>query len=66
MPAWAIIEQQQKILMVKRSARTSRPGQWCFPGGGIKSTESPEQACIRECREEVGLDVEVVKSMPNQ
>jgi 8-oxo-dGTP diphosphatase len=66
MPAWAIIEEQQKILMVKRSKHTSRPEQWCIPGGGIKSTESPQQACIRECKEEVGLDIEVVKLMDNQ
>lgn len=28
---------------------------WQFPQGGIKTTESPEQAMFRELREEVGL-----------
>lgn len=57
MAAWAIINNQGKILLIRRSHKTSRPGQWCFPGGGVKTNETPAQACIREVAEETGLVV---------
>jgi 8-oxo-dGTP pyrophosphatase MutT (NUDIX family) len=52
---WAVIEQDQKILFVQRSSSTSRPLQWCFPGGGVHKNEATEAACVREVAEEVGL-----------
>jgi len=34
-------------------------GEWGFPGGAVELGETPEQAAIREVKEETGLDVEV-------
>lgn len=49
-----------QILFLQRSAKTSRPLQWCLPGGKIKGGESPTVALTREVKEETGLDVLVV------
>lgn len=47
-----------KVLMVKRAMEPAR-GSWCFPGGFMEIGETPQQAAIRECKEESGFDVEI-------
>lgn len=40
--------------------RTKPSFQWSFPGGAIEAGESAEQAAIREVREEVDIEIEIV------
>lgn len=49
--ALALVEQGNKILLVRHSYA---PG-WRLPGGGVKRGEPPEEAVLRELREEIGL-----------
>lgn len=39
---------------------------WNFPGGGIEEGETPDEACIREVKEETGLDVKALKLIQHQ
>ena len=46
-----------KILLIKRT----KPDvvYWVIPGGGVEKGETEEQAIIRECKEELGVDIKV-------
>ena len=51
------LNERQEILIVKPAYREF----WLLPGGVIEDGESPRQACMREIREELGLEVWVEK-----
>lgn len=44
---------------VKRGQKNVYPAYWDIPGGRVEVGELPRMAAIRECREEVGLDIEL-------
>ena len=46
-----------KILLMHRFKRGRE--YWVFPGGGIERGEKPEEALIREMKEETSLDVKI-------
>lgn len=53
--AVAVISRQDKFLTILRSQTVRAPGKICFPGGGLESGESIEQALVREMKEELGI-----------
>lgn len=58
--AIAIIWQNEKVLVSRRRADADHlPGLWEFPGGKCNDGENPKSCCIREAREELGVEVEV-------
>lgn len=53
-----IVAADDRILVSKRSEKVSHGrGEISVPGGWIDYQETPEQAVIRECKEEIGVDV---------
>lgn len=57
--AAAICTKEEKVLITKREAQAQYGGYWEFPGGKLEANESPEDALMREMREELGIDVVV-------
>jgi len=55
--AVAIIYDQGSILITQRATHLSSGGLWEFPGGKLEWNETPEEALIREIKEEVNLDI---------
>ncbi|QNK60745.1 NUDIX hydrolase [Paenibacillus sp. PAMC21692] len=56
MIAQAVILQNDSLLMVRQYVQRGDIV-WNFPGGGIEINETPEMACIREVKEETGIEV---------
>jgi len=55
-PATSLIvtDSENALLLVKRSVEP-KIGFWCLPGGFIELGETPDQAALRELKEETGL-----------
>ncbi len=56
--AAAIIVQENKVFATQRGYGEFKDG-WEFPGGKIEAGETPQQALIREIREELDTEIEV-------
>lgn len=62
--AIVIFDDQDRILIVKRAARSKwMPEHWGLPGGRIDPGETPPETIVRETKEEVNLDISNVKEL---
>ena len=53
----AVIIKDKKVLFIKRTKKDLV--YWVIPGGAVENKESHEVALIRECKEELGVDIKV-------
>lgn len=53
----ALIWQENRFMICQRPPHKTRGLQWEFVGGKVEAGETKEQALIRECREELGVQV---------
>lgn len=55
--AVALIDDKGRVLLAQRPEGRAMAGLWEFPGGKVEAGEIPEQALVRELREELGIEV---------
>jgi 8-oxo-dGTP diphosphatase len=55
--ACALIDPDGRVLIARRPEGRSMAGLWEFPGGKIEAGERPEEALVRELREELAIEV---------
>lgn len=55
--ACALVDPSGRVLITRRPAGKPMAGLWEFPGGKVEPGECPEDALIRELREELGITI---------
>ena len=55
--ACALVDIDGRVFVVQRPPGKPMAGLWEFPGGKVEKGERPEQALIRELKEEISIDV---------
>ncbi|HEX2921754.1 MAG TPA: (deoxy)nucleoside triphosphate pyrophosphohydrolase [Bacteroidales bacterium] len=58
-----IRNEEDDILIVQRGEATDHPFKWEFPGGKLMRGESPEDCVIREVKEELSIDIVIIKRL---
>ena len=55
----ALIWRGERFLICQRPAHKTRGLLWEFVGGKVEPGETKEEALVRECREELGIPLQV-------
>ena len=62
----AVLKDKEKFLIAKRGDNQSFPSKWEFPGGKVEKGESFENALIREIKEELNVNINVLKKIASE
>lgn len=62
--ACALVDPDRRVLIARRPQGKQLAGLWEFPGGKVEAGERPEEALIRELREELGIETETACLAP--
>ena len=63
-----VIQKADGKILFERRAKEPRKGFLALPGGFVDPDESAEEACLRECREEIGVEpisLKYIATFPN-
>lgn len=62
--ACALVDADQRVLIAQRPDGKAMAGLWEFPGGKLEPGETPEEAIIRELREELQIETKAACLAP--
>lgn len=61
--AVALLDDLDRVLACRRTEPPLYAGRWEFPGGKVEAGEDEQIALVRECREELGVEIEVGQAL---
>ncbi|MCA9167532.1 MAG: NUDIX domain-containing protein [Planctomycetales bacterium] len=53
----AVVVRETRFLVIRRSIHVRAPRAICFPGGGLETGETEQEALVREMKEELAVHV---------
>ena len=59
----AFLVKDKKVLILQRGEKSEYPFKWEFPGGKLLENEKFDEALIREMKEELNIDINVIQEL---